>query len=424
MNVLLIATVGGSPEPIVAALKHWQPARVIFVVSPESYSLVDQIRGLSATEGFVVAEGAFDLVDIEDAQDFGTSVAILRELDEPVTKWEQRSSEHRVVVELTGGTKAMTSALAIVARRWPCTFSYVGGLDRTKGGVGVVVSGTERVVHAANPWNSLGYQAIEDACLAFDTSSFFIAAEYLKRARTNTEDHQLKRELSAVLHVVEGYHAWDRFKHGDSLDSLTKARTSGNDLTSALGSILGKQVLTSIDRHLEHLRKVVEVGPSRVFLVDLLANARRRAAEGRFEDAVARLYRVTEAAAQMRLRETHAIPNTNSVEYASVPESLAKKWREDGLREPLKLGLVRAYELLSALGDELGDRFNALGLGEKGSPLSARNMSILAHGFDPVGKELFPKLWERVIELVEIDERELPEFPKLSTISPLRANQA
>jgi len=33
---LLMATVGGSPEPLVASLLHWRPARVVFIVTPQT----------------------------------------------------------------------------------------------------------------------------------------------------------------------------------------------------------------------------------------------------------------------------------------------------------------------------------------------------------------------------------------------------
>lgn len=419
-NVFLIATVGGSPEPVVAGLKYWRPDRIVFVVSPETYSHVAQIRRLSVAEDFSIPEGSYDVVDIGDAQDFGACVRALRGLDEQVAKWVGRSPQHQVVVELTGATKAMSSALALIAGRWLCSFSYVGGFERTRGGVGVVVSGTERVLHAANPWNSLGYQAIEDASLAFDTGGYAIAAQYLELARRNAGDRRIKRELTAVLHVVDGYDYWDRVWHRNAIQVLENARTNANDLLSALGPIVGNRVLSAIDKHLDLLCEIVEGGPNRALLLDLLANARRRAAEGRYDDAVARLYRVTEAVAQLRLRDAHGIKSTGSVFYSSVPESLATKWKDEGLTEPIELGLSRTYTLLSALGDPLGDRFTALGLAKRGSPLSARNMSIYAHGFDPVGESVYHELWAAVLQLLEADEDELPEFPRLSPVSPLR----
>lgn len=422
-HILLIATVGGTVEPVVAGIKHWRPERIVFIVSPETYSQVDEIRICSRGEGFPIAEGAYDSLDVGDAQDFGGCVQIFRGLDDHVAKWLSRSAQHQVVVELTGGTKAMSAALALVARRWPCFISYVGGLERTKGGVGVVVSGTEKVLHATNPWNSLGYQAIEDACLAFDTGSYAIAAHYLEFARNNAEDPRVKKELAAVLHVVQGYDQWDRFRHRKAIAALENACASANDLLSALGATIGNRVLSLIDQHLRHLNEVVKDAPNRALLLDLLANARRRATEGRYDDAVARLYRATEAAAQLRLRDAHGIPSTSSVYYTSVPEPLATEWKAKGLAEPMELGLARAYELLSALGDPLAERYMALGLNDKGSPLSVRNTSILAHGFEPVGRDVCDKLWSAVLKIVEANERELPEFPRLSMILPLRAVQ-
>jgi hypothetical protein len=45
----------------------------------------------------------------------------------------------------------MSIAIGLVGRGWPVGFRYVGGTDRTKGGVGVVVSGRAQIVHSKNP---------------------------------------------------------------------------------------------------------------------------------------------------------------------------------------------------------------------------------------------------------------------------------
>ena len=52
----------------------------------------------------------------------------------------------------------MSAAFGIQASRWPCMFSYVGGNERTKDGLGIVVSGSEKVFHQTNPWDSLGLE--------------------------------------------------------------------------------------------------------------------------------------------------------------------------------------------------------------------------------------------------------------------------
>jgi len=413
-HVLLVATVGGSTEPIVASIRHWNPDRIVFVVSPETRCRVEPILASAAAEGVSVPEGAYEVVEVDDSQDFAGCVRTLREFETDVVRWIDRSRDHRVLIDLTGGTKAMSAAQVLVARRWPCSFSYVGGTERTKGGVGVVVSGTEKLLHTVNPWNDLGYQAIEDACVAFDTGGYGIARELLTRARDMTSERRVKRELAAVLHLVEGYDLWDRFQHARAISCLERAGTGGNDLRSALGSIVGERVLSIIERHLDYLRQLTDSRRGRALLLDLIANARRRASEGRYDDAVARLYRATEAAAQLTLRDGHGIPDTGKVTFSSVPEPLAAAWRREGLAEPVALGVQRAYELLGALGDPLGARFRELDLHSIKSPLSARNNSILAHGFGPVSDDVYGVLFRAVLDLVGASDSDLPEFPRLA----------
>lgn len=414
-HVLLIATVGGSPEPVVATLKHWRPARVTFVVSSETRPRLTEILAAAEAEGVPMPEGAYEDLEIVDAQDFGACIRRLRTLESQVAGWLGRSVGHRIVVDQTGGTKAMSSALALCARRWPCSFSYVAGGERTKGGVGIVVSGTEKVLHVANPWNSLGYQAIEDACVAFDTGAYALAGHYIEEARRKVEDARVKRELSAVHHLVQGYSAWDRFQHQKASQPLEDARANENNLLAALGPHRAEKVLSAVEGHLRHLQQLVGfAGPSRALLVDLLANARRREAEGRFDDTVARLYRATEALAQLTLRERHGIENTSAVPLERVPEPLATNWRHKANKSPRKLGLNDAYALLSALGDPVGKRFEASDLRGETSLLGARNKSILAHGFEPVSRKTCKDFRQELLNLSEIVEAELPEFPRLS----------
>jgi len=44
----------------------------------------------------------------------------------------------------------------------------------------------------------------------------------------------------------------------------------------------------------------------------------------------------------------------------------------------------------------------------------ARNQSILAHGFEPVGEQVFEKLWAAGINLGGFAEQDLPTFPHLA----------
>jgi len=119
--------------------------------------------------------------------------------------------------------------------------------------------------------------------------------------------------------------------------------------------------------------------------------------------------------AQLALAQRHGIAGTDTVPLERIPESLRESWRYRAESGTLRLGLQDAFELLDALGDEAGKTFKAMGLHDReGSPLTARNQSILAHGFKPVGERVFQTLWDAAIRLGGFLEQELPAFPYLA----------
>ena len=129
-HTLLICTVGGSPEPIVAALKHWRPSRVLFVPSKQSRPEVEaKILPLALQEGFALEIGCYDFIELPDPQDFTACVRKMRDLAPEVSRWLARGPDYAVVVDYTGGTKTMSAALALQAHPWGCRFAYVGGSE-------------------------------------------------------------------------------------------------------------------------------------------------------------------------------------------------------------------------------------------------------------------------------------------------------
>jgi CRISPR-associated protein (TIGR02710 family) len=415
-HTLLICTVGGSSEPIVATLMRWNPARTRFVVTPETRGKVDaDVVPLAKSEGIALDPGRYDLFDLHDGQDFAACVDSLRQLTPVVEQWLARGNDYQVVVDFTGGTKCMSAALALQAHRWRCVFSYVGGSERTKDGVGIVISGKEQVLHAHNPWDALGFQAVEEFVALFDQQAFAAAAALAERATKNVSEQSRKRELNALKLLADAYDAWDRFDHKGSMNKLQELAKYENDMRAVLGKSKAEQIRTATHRHRDYLRALGEGGsPSLTYVVDLLANARRRKSEGRIDDAVARLYRAIESLAQVTLAKRHQIANTKQVPLTCVPDSLHSQWASRADNGNVFLGLQDAYALLDALGDELGTRFKELGLHDRNrSPLTARNQSILAHGFDRVSDGVFDQLWEASLALSDRTEDGLPSFPRM-----------
>lgn len=414
---LLICTIGGTPDPIVKCLCQWKPTRVLFIPSEQTRTLVDSVlHGFAEAVGWPLSPGQYVVKPVFDAEDFTGCVKTIHTLDNEVSDWLSRQGgEYRVIVDFTAGTKCMTAALALVAHRWDCDYSYVGGQQRTKEGIGIVESGSERVVHSANPWNALGYQAIEDACLLFDQCAFTPAVKLLDQARKAADDEAVKRTLSTFQQLCEGYGLWDRFQHNDAAKRLANVLKNAADIQAALGSSRSEAVIRAVKQHHENLERLVAYPQSRAMVADLLANARRRRNEGRFDDGVARLYRAIEALAQLVLAERHEISGTDSVPLHRIPESLRGRWEQHAENGKVMLGLQDAYAVLHELGDETGKTFKSLYLDDpQRSPLTARNQSILAHGFQPVGEEIFTQMWNAAMEVGNFQEKELSPFPMLA----------
>jgi CRISPR-associated protein (TIGR02710 family) len=177
-----------------------------------------------------------------------------------------------------------------------------------------------------------------------------------------------------------------------------------NDLKAMFAG--APSLISRIESHHECVARLADSGdPTIDWVQDLLDNARRRAAEHRHDDAVARLYRAIEAIAQIRLRENHGVSDTKAVPLDQLPETLRQEWTSRARDGAVMLGLRDAYRLLNELGDELGRQFVDCGLDdEERSPLVARNASILAHGFAPVGDKTYNQLWETACALASYRE--------------------
>jgi CRISPR-associated protein (TIGR02710 family) len=414
-STLLICTVGGSPEPVLAALKHWRPARVRFVHTPQTKDDIEgKIVPAARSEGVDLDAGRYDPVELPDGQDLASCLDRLRQLTPEVSEWVARGPRFQVVVDFTGGTKYMSASIALQASRWPCLFSYVGGGERTKDGVGVVVSGTEKIVYQANPWDALGHQAVEDFVVLFDQHAFVAAANVASATKTRASRPDRKRELAVLEQLALAFDSWDRFDHRASKAGFDSVSKSANDLRAVLGSGKGGRVLSDVERLAAQVDQICRATPpSRHHVIDLLANAKRRRDEGRIDDAVARLYRGIEALAQVALKERHGIDSTEKVPLERVPKAIRPDWASRARDGVVALGLQDAYALLASLNDPIGRRFREEMLDGMTSPLTARNRSVLAHGFDRVSANVFDKLWTSAFSLAEITDADLPSFPVL-----------
>ena len=156
-------------------------------------------------------------------------------------------------------------------------------------------------------------------------------------------------------------------------------------------------------------------------LFDLYLNANRRIKEGKYDDAMARFYRLFEYIAQIRLfnREPQII--TGDVNVSSLPEKIRGKYinMKGENDKKITLSLVRSYELLKELNDEVGITFFKDYKNGLEKLLNKRNNSILAHGFDSIAEKdviEIKNLVEKYLNIIDSDwktEIKNAKFPEL-----------
>ncbi len=292
-------------------------------------------------------------------------------------------------------------------------FSYVGGRERDKEGLGRVVTGSELRRIDVSPWQLFAVQERKRIAQYFDAHQYAAAAMMLHDIVPHVRERD-RRIFDLLAGAAEGYAGWDRFDHDYALQQLAMLRRQLE--AAALGSEL-EEFVSSIGRGDDLLGRLKPATanfkrPHVLLLSDLLANADRRIEEGKHDDAVARLYRALELQGQIAFERVFG-QETSKVEVRSLPDGLRDEYarKYPGDDDKLRLPLFAVYRALAEQGDEVGKRFLEA-WGEVRKILESRNSSIIAHGLRPIGEEQARKFRGIVVTFLP-EGLELPRFPRL-----------
>jgi len=405
----MIVSVGGTSAPIIFSLNHSTPEYICFFTSRETKKAIEE----EILPGLKFKFRHYDWIVTPNAELLSECYfQLTKKLPEIFEKWELDFKD--ICVDYTGGTKTMSVALAMATVDQSCCYSYVGGGERSKGGVGVVIDGNERMHFLENPWDEIAQVEKREACILFNKARYATAVDILKKCVERVSKDQ-KPLFRALCEMVTGYDLWDRFKHSEARKHLYKC----SETLTALGS--ERKEIKALVRQLETNIKFLETllsgnKPSIRYYRDLLANAKRRAdLEQKYDDAVARLYRAMEVLAQAILKESYGIETSNA-RQDDIPESLLQEYQRkyrDEKDEKIKIPLFAAYRLLGEFREGVAKKFFDLYEKEIRPLLNIRNHSILAHGFNPVEENTFRRLFDSVLKFSETEEEDLPEFPVL-----------
>ncbi len=185
------------------------------------------------------------------------------------------------------------------------------------------------------------------------------------------------------------FDAWDKFDHAIARQLLNPYRDVFSDYKQFLAMLL--------DEGKGHGFELIE---------DLLRNAERCAIQGRYDDAVGRLYRAIELSAQIWLKAKYEIDTGNiqvdNLDTLSLPSAQRTKiMREINDKGIIKIGLMLAWETIAEIpNDPLASIFKG-NINKIKTFLSIRNQSIFAHGLTPIKKTDYERHSSTVAEFLQ-----------------------
>jgi CRISPR-associated protein (TIGR02710 family) len=444
MSKILLVTVGGSPQPILTAVKSLKPDRIIFICSSGSRGSESQIIGkgkpcVIRRGGEIIEElpniptqlnlgdkfqPSRDLILIDDPDDLSETY---RRISEKIKSLQQENSESELItVDYTGGTKTMSAALAIAALDYQLNLQLTTNATRKNL---IAVERGERVTRASVAslkLERLVEQSIPPLLKEYNYPAAIIELEtFLQETELPSQD---KKRVEELRDYCIGFEQWDRFNHAgawgylesylsnpklqDHILFLKRVMASREEFAPAVNDDFQAPVKTKC-----HGYEIVE---------DLVLNAQRRAKLARYDDAVARLYRALELLEQVRWWQQYEI-KTGDVNWEKLPISVRPQ-SENMSTEPDKkqLALMESYDLLSRMDQEpLGQLF----LEYKGrifDQLQIRNFSIFAHGLKPVSEQDYQNFANVIIPFIEKSltaiipvksQKERIQFPEKLTLS-------
>ena len=401
----LIATVGGTADPVVVTIDQSRPDFVLFIVSEGSRETAELVVEASELEPPPLC----DYWEISDPQNFVTSYDEIRQGTED---WlAKRGLDPReVTADITGGTKVMSAAFALAGVERFREFTYVGGSERNKGGLGVVRNGTEYVVSTLNPWDTYAVRNLERANGLLAEYHAGLAGQQLRSA-AETCSPEFRERLLRFAALAEKFDETDRF-HFTSLPTYLNGRNY-RELAAEF---------PELERWAEHGTAVgadfsdESRTPGRPTLLELLANARRRARQARYDDGVVRLYRAVELYGQQLVKQAFGA-ELGRLSIESIQEhqrdSFHSRFSQSLRKNRYELGVADLYQSLRFCnGRNLRDKriiYTKIRTG-----LKDRNDSFLAHGVRPVSENDFNTLWNGVTRDLNIQEHDLPAWPRIN----------
>ena len=380
---------------IYSSIQKIYPDYIVFFCSDLSTRTIDYITELFEADDDEFIEGQdYEIVVLDQIDNFNSCFEAFE-----LKIWELdllAEEKHEIIMDYTSGTKTMSAAMACCGMFYSKDLITISG-DRRNG---VVSTGTESIQYQ-NLYKVYDKFALMRVRNYFNANRFYTASEILE----NVVDESINTEN--MMSLVKGYFLWDNMEFEEAYEHLTKLDLNGFELS---------EIKDDLKFNLKALGAIVRSPHENLkncyILASLINNSIRRAEEYKYDDAIARLYRAFELIAQIRLSSYRL--NSSDIDTDILLENNVSQEFIDGLEKTrdegkIRIGLIKDFELLDALDDDLGKYF-AENRNRINNLTKKRNNSILAHGLESLDKEDFEEFEEVVESLARKLDKDMGKF--------------
>ena len=298
-ETILLCTVGGSHQPIMTTIKEIKPDYVCFICSEDDPATGSKGSHIQITDKVTVIskkpnekqtlpniptqlnlqsnEFEVKLVPADDLD------KIVIEVNKIIKELKTRFPNAHIIADYTGGTKSMSAGLVIsaIANRDIDRDIELRLVIGPRSNLIKVDDGTQQGIVASVDW--MRYQQKMDPYLyAWKRYAYDEAFEGLSQIEA-PRDQKLWAELKRATDLSHCFDLWDKFDHEQAKTLLklyaSKLKNEYNFLLPQLSFLIVSENDSNEKKQTIEAYKIL----------DLWLNAQRRAIQGRYDDAVARI---------------------------------------------------------------------------------------------------------------------------------------
>ncbi len=330
---ILIATVGGRSGLVVESIRQYKPSRIIFVCSAETRPQVDgpgkpcdgSRPDDPGREAIVVQAGVppecYEAVKLKDHEDPIEAYSVVRKVLQQIRK---ENPEAVVIVNYTGATKAMSAGAMMAAfDDGRCILCAVLGhrpsLHQVDEGTEYCRSYEVRDLHVR--------RRLQMALACFERFDYPAADHLLDEFTGPPVEIPLSNRLQLLRALARGLGHWDVLNYEPARKNL-----------AVCSNVIPRECVRLLDRSAKSVAILQAPGAGAAQaqasprtldfdpVYDFLHNARRRGVQGRYDDALARLYRALELYAQIALQRRPVPIYTGQVDVTLLSAALQAKY--------------------------------------------------------------------------------------------------